>query len=454
MTVRTRFAPSPTGHVHIGNMRAALYNWLYARHTGGRFLLRIEDTDRERSTPEACQTVLDAMDWLGLDYDEAPLYQSQRLDAHRAAAEELIAKRAAYREDKGGTGRGECIVFRMPGGDIGFHDEVKGDLLKRAADLRDFVLVRSDGTPVFHLANVLDDIAMGVTHVIRGDDHVENTFRHIALFRALGAPVPRYAHLPMIVNAQGKPYSKRDGAAYVGDFRERGFLPDALFNHLALVGWSPGDGRELLSREEMIALFDFDRVQSSPAQFDVTKLLWMNGEYMRRRPAAERLDRHVADLRAHGLWKEGDDAAYARRVFEIMEDRIKLFSDSAAQTAYFFTEEFPYDDKAVRKRLMKEGTREGLAALRERWAVLPAFDPPALEEALKTLAAERGVSPGDFIHPARVAVSGSGVGPGLFAMLAVLGRDRVLARIDRALSRFGGATGASSPGTAPPPVAG
>ena len=436
MTIRTRFAPSPTGNVHIGNMRAAIYNWLYARHVGGQFLLRIEDTDRERSTPEACRTVLEAMEWLGLNFDEAPLYQSTRLGAHREAAEQLVARGLAYKEDKGGTGKGECIIFRMPGTDMAFHDEVKGDLRKPAADLKDFVIVRSDGTPVFHLANVLDDIAMGVTHVIRGDDHVENTFRHLALFQALGAPLPKYAHLPMIVNAQGKPYSKRDGDAYVGQFQEKGLLGEALFNFLALLGWSPGDGREVLSREEMVRLFDFDRVQSSPAQFDTTKLLWMNGEHMRRLPAETRLAAQLADLRAHGLWRDGSDPDYARRVFAVMEDRIKLFSDTAAQTVFFFTEEYPFDDKVVRKRLLKEGAREALAALRERFAALGTFDAAALEHALKTMAEERGAGIGDLIHPVRVAVSGSGVGPGLFVMLEVLGRERVLRRIDAALARF------------------
>jgi glutamyl-tRNA synthetase len=430
MTIRTRFAPSPTGHVHIGNMRAAIYNWLFARHTGGQFLLRVEDTDRERSTPEACQTVLDAMAWLGLDPDEPPLYQSHRIEAHRAAAEDLVRRGHAYREDKGGTGRGECIILRMPGRDVAFHDEVKGDLAKKAADLKDFVLVRSDGTPVFHLANVLDDLHMGVTHVIRGDDHVENTFRHIALYQALDAPVPTFAHLPMIVNAQGKPYSKRDGAAYVGEFQARGLLPGALFNYLALLGWSPGDGRECLPRGELVEAFSFAGVQASPAQFDPVKLLWLNGEHMRRLPEAERLDGHRADLAAHGLWPAaGLDDAYLRTVLRVMEDRIKVYSDTAAQTAYFFTDHFPWDDKAVRKRLHKPGVPERLLALRDRWAGLSSFDAAALEAALKALAEERGESPGDYIHAARVAVSGSGAGPGLFAMLETLGRDRVLARL-------------------------
>ena len=298
---RTRFAPSPTGRVHIGNLRVAIFNWLFARRHGGTFLLRVEDTDRERSTEAACQAVLDALAWTGLEPDEPPLYQSGRQAAHLEAAEALLRSGHAYREDKGGTGRGECVVFRMPGEDIAFEDAVKGRLIKRAADLPDFVLVRSDGHPVFHLANVLDDIAMDVTHVIRGDDHVENTFRHVALYRALGAAPPRFAHLPMIVNAQGKPYAKRDGDAYVGEFRERGYLPEALLNYLALLGWSPGDGREVLTRKELVAAFDLAGVQPSPARFDPVKLDWINGEHMRRLPAEERLAGCVADLRAHGL---------------------------------------------------------------------------------------------------------------------------------------------------------
>lgn len=436
-TPRTRFAPSPTGQVHIGNMRVAIFNWLFARRHGGRFLLRIEDTDRERSTEAACETVIRALDWLGLQPDEPPLYQSSRLDAHRAAAERLVERGAAYREDKGGTGRGECIVFRMPGEDIGFTDLVKGDLAKAAADLKDFVIVRSDGHPVFHLANVLDDIEMKITHVIRGDDHVENTFRHIAIYRALGAQPPQFAHLPMIVNAQGKPYSKRDGDAYVGEFRDNGYLPDALLNYLALLGWSPPGDRDVLTRDEMTGLFGFDRVQSSPARFDPVKLDWMNGEHMRRLPEAERLAGYRAALTAAGLTDPGSEE-YARRVFTIMEDRIKRFSDTADQTRYFFTGDFPWDEKAVRKRLLKPGVPERLSALKARFAELEGFTADALEQALKELAEERGEAVGAYIHPTRVAVSGCAAGPGLFVLLETLGRERVLHRIERALDRYGG----------------
>ena len=437
MSVRARFAPSPTGHVHIGNIRVAIYNWLFARREGGRFLLRIEDTDRARSTPEAVQAVLDALDWLGLAPDEEPLYQSTRTGAHVAAAEQLVAAGRAYREDKGATGLGEAVVFRMPGRDMAFTDLVKGDLGKAAKDMADFVIVRSNGTPVFHLANVVDDIHMGITHVIRGDDHVENTFRHLALYEALGAPAPQYAHLPMIVNAQGKPYSKRDGDAYVGDFRDQGYLPEALFNYLALLGWNPGDAREVFGREELAAAFGLDRVQSSAARMDPKKLEWMNGEHMRRLDPAVYRGRVCAELEAAGLLTGETAPGYVESVITCLGDRIKRWADAPAMAGYFLREDFPYDEKAVRKRLLKEGALAGLAALRDRFAGLASFDRVSLERALQAAAGELGVEAGQLIHPARVAVSGTGVGPGLYEMLEVLGRDRVLARIDRAIERFG-----------------
>ncbi len=429
--IRTRFAPSPTGHVHIGNMRAAIYNWLYARHHGGLFLLRMEDTDRERSTPEAVQTVLDAMDWLGLDTDETPVYQSQRREAHLAAAEQLLADGHAYKSDKGGTGRGEAVVFRMPGSDMSFTDGVKGTLTKKAEHLQDFVIVRSDGSPVFHLANVVDDIHMQVTDVIRGDDHVENTFRHLALYQALGAPVPKFAHLPMIVNAQGKPYSKRDGAAFVGDFRANGYLAEALFNYLVLLGWSAGDDREVFTRAELIEAFSLDRVQSSAAQFDWKKFEWMNGEHLRALPR----DVHRAQY-TQAIPAAQADAEYLDAVITVMEERIKRWDDIPAMAGFFFTDDYAYDEAAVQKRLQKEGALDLLAALESAYAALPDFNAETAEQALRQLAEERGVKPADLIHPVRIAVSGIPQGPSLFHMLAVLGRDRVLTRMQRTRETF------------------
>ena len=423
MTIRTRFAPSPTGHVHIGNIRAAIYNWLYARHGGGQFLLRVEDTDRERSTPEAVQAVLNAMEWLGLNVDEEPLYQSTRRDAHLAAAEKLIAAGCAYRSNKGDASKGEAILFKMPGTDMEFTDLIKGRLKKEGKDLPDFVIVRSDGNPVFHLANVVDDIAMGITHVIRGDDHVENTFRHLALFRALGASVPQYAHLPMIVNAQGKPYSKRDGAAFVGEFREQGYLADALFNYLALIGWSPGGDKELMSRDEMVQLFSLERVQSKAGQFDLKKFQWMNAEYLQRAPDAEWQQRFAAAFPA-----AAPDALAP--VIALMKPRIKNWSEIPS-AAYFFSEDYPFDAEARAKRLDAPGAKDLLAVIRDAYAAAPAFDAATLEAVLRQAAEARGLKPADLIHPARVATTGQPGGPSLFHLLEVLGRDRVLARLGR-----------------------
>ncbi len=433
MKVRTRFAPSPTGNVHIGNMRAAIYNWLFARHHGGEFLLRVEDTDRERSTPEAIQTLLDAMAWLKLDVDEEPLYQSTRMEAHLEAAEMLLSKGLAYKEDKGGLGQGECVIFKMPGTDASFDDGIKGTLTKAAENMQDFVIVRSNGTPVFHLANVLDDIEQGITHVIRGDDHIENTYRHIALYQALGADVPNFAHLPMIVNAQGKPYSKRDGDAFVGDFREKGFLGETLFNYLALLGWSPGDDREVMTREEMVEAFTLERCQSSAAQVDLKKLTWMNGEYMLKLPAKE-----FEALAFHALEKAGVEAEpeYARQVFGLIRERVKTVADIVPMVGYFFSDDFEYDEKAVRKKLQKDGVRKILEQVKEIFQSLEVFDEAGTDRVLHDFIAESGLGFGAVMAPMRIALCGVQSGPELFPMLEILGRERVLARIDRTIALF------------------
>ena len=428
MKVRTRFAPSPTGNVHIGNMRAAIYNWLFARHHGGEFLLRVEDTDRERSTPEAIEALLAAMDWLKLDVDGEPLYQSTRMEAHLEAAEMLLSKGLAYKEDKGGLGQGECVIFKMPGTDASFEDGIKGSLSKAAENMQDFVIVRSNGTPVFHLANVLDDIEQGVTHVIRGDDHIENTYRHIALYQALGADVPNFAHLPMIVNAQGKPYSKRDGDAFVGDFQEKGFLGDALFNYLALLGWSPGDDREIMTRDEMVEAFDLARCQSSPAQVDLKKLTWMNGEYMLKLPVETFESIAFQELEKAGIEA---DPEYAKAVFGLIRERVKTVADVVPMVGYFFTEAFEYDPKAVRKKLQKEGVFQTLESVKGIFQGLETFDEASTEKAIHAFLEESGLGFGAVMAPLRIAVSGVQSGPDLFPMLEVLGRDRVLARINR-----------------------
>ena len=402
MNIRTRFAPSPTGNVHIGNMRAAIFNWLYARHTGGQFLLRVEDTDRERSTPEAIETLLQAMDWLGLDVDEDPLYQSTRMGAHLAAAEQLLASGHAYKEDKGGLGQGECIVFKMPEEDMIFEDEIKGTLKKKAADTQDFVIVRSNGTPVFHLANVLDDIEQGITHVIRGDDHIENTYRHIALYKALGADVPKFAHLPMIINAQGKPYSKRDGDAFVGDFKEKGFLGETLFNYLALLGWSPGDDREVLSRDEMTEAFTLERVKKTASRFDLRKLEWLNSQYIKTKPARELVALARPFFEDAGIDLSGVGEDFLAQVVELYRERFKTLRELVERTAFFF-KEVSHDDPDVVKLLRADGAKELLKDTRDALGRLEGFDLSALEDCLRSLCETHDVKFKALAQPMRAA---------------------------------------------------
>ena len=423
--IRVRFAPSPTGNVHIGNIRAAIFNWLYARHTGGKFLLRVEDTDRERSTPEAIRTLLEAMKWLGLDYDEPEMYQSHNTARHLAVAEDLLRRGLAYKDDKGG--KGECVIFRMPKeGKLEYHDLVKGDMHKKAKDVQDFVIVRTDGTPVFHLANVIDDIDQRVTHIIRGDDHVENTFKHIELFKAIGAPIPQYAHLPMIVNNQGKPYSKRDGAAVVGEFREQGYLPEALFNFLLLLGWNPGDDREVLTRQEMIELFSLEKCGSSASRFDIKKLQWMNGEYIRQTPREEFTKEFVSRVQAAGLSVGGVNLD---GIIEQMQVRTKFYRDIPSNCRYFFTDDYPFDPKGVSKRLQGDEVPALLEEVADAFAGLDTFTQVTTHDVVAGKAASKQVNMGVLIHPVRVAVSGLMEGPGLFEMLELIGKDRVIARL-------------------------
>ena len=435
--IRVRFAPSPTGKVHIGNIRAAIYNWLFARHVGGKFLLRVEDTDLERSTPEAIQVLFECMEWLGLDYDEEVFYQTRNVKRHLEVVDQLLKSGHAYKVEK--TSRdgktGVVTMFRMPKeGTIEFDDIVKGHMAKKAEDIQDFAIVRSDGSPIFHIANVVDDIDQRVTHIIRGDDHVENTFKHICIFKALGAPVPKYGHLSMIVNQQGKPYSKRDGAAFVGEYREQGYLPEALFNYLLLLGWNPGDDREVLSREEMIKLFELEKVHVTAAMFDPKKLAWMNGEYVKKIPQ----EKFIAEVKKSlaGLEKlealEGLDEEWWKYLAAQLQPRTKFLKDVGESVRFLFTDEYAVDEKAVEKRLMKEGAKKALdevIALFEQvgegeWAA------PKLEELVKGLSQGQGMGP--WVHPIRVAVSGRGEGIGLFEMLQLLGKAKTMERLAKA----------------------
>ncbi len=430
--VRVRFAPSPTGKVHIGNIRAAIYNWLFARHMGGKFLLRVEDTDLERSTPEAIQVLFDCMKWLGLDYDEEVFYQTKNVKRHLQVVDQLIASGHAYKCER--TSRdgktGTVVMFKMPKeGTIEFDDSVKGRMAKKAEDIQDFAIVRSDGSPIFHIANVVDDIDQRVTHIIRGDDHVENTFKHICIFKALGAPVPKYAHLSMIVNQQGKPYSKRDGAAFVGEYREQGYLPEALFNYLLLLGWNPGDDREVLSRDDMIALFELEKVHVTAAMFDPKKLAWMNGEYIKQIPLAD-----FKALLKEKVTIEGKDEAWWDYLLTQVQPRTKFLTDIASNLVYLVSDDFPFDEKAVTKRLQKDGVKATLLDLVERFSKVEDWQAPVLEDLVKGLSQGQGMGP--WVHPIRVAVSGRGEGIGLFEMLQLLGKEKTLARLCAAAEKY------------------
>ena len=431
--IRVRFAPSPTGKVHIGNIRAAIYNWLFARHTGGKFLLRVEDTDLERSTPEAIQVLFECMEWLGLDYDEEVFYQTKNVKRHLEVVDQLLASGHAYKVEK--TSRdgktGVVTMFKMPKeGTIEFDDIVKGHMAKKAEDIQDFAIVRSDGSPIFHIANVVDDIDQKVTHIIRGDDHVENTFKHICIFRALGAPVPQYGHLSMIVNQQGKPYSKRDGAAFVGEYREQGYLPEALFNYLLLLGWNPGDDREVLTREEMIKLFKLEDVHVTAAMFDPKKLAWMNGEYIKKIPADEFKAKVKAAAAKLGAAADFYDEAGWDYLCAQIQPRTKFLNDLDTSLVCFFKDDFEFDPKAVDKRLKKEGVKDILVDLVARFSAVSEWTAPTLEELVKGLSQGNGMGP--WVHPIRVAVSGRGEGIGLFEMLQLLGKEKTLARLQKA----------------------
>lgn len=454
--IKTRFAPSPTGPIHIGNIRVALYNWLYARHHGGKFLLRIEDTDDDRSTDEAVEQLLNALDSLGLTWDGEPVYQSRRLKAHQEAVRRLWAQGDAYRGTtrtnpltarlgSHPSNRQGTIVFRMPKEDMSFDDEIKGHLVKPYekpynneiwnAEHNDFVIQRSDETPTFHLANVVDDIFMGITHVIRGDDHIESTYRQAALYRALGSKAPKFIHLPMITNDKGRPYSKRDGTAFIGDFLDKGFLPDAMLNYLALLGWSPGNDREIMTRDKMIDAFSGDKIQVSSAQMDPKKLLWMNGQYIQRMPyksfaakALETLEKAGFDPRNH---------PHINWILRSMQTRIKTLEELPKATNYFFTDNFEYDTEALKKRT-KPNTVDLLVKLLVAFDKLTNFNEDQIEAALRSVASDNKSGAGTLIHPVRLAVSGRPNGPSLFGMLSALGKIKTQERLGRLISHIEG----------------
>jgi glutamyl-tRNA synthetase len=462
-----RFAPSPTGYLHVGGARTAIFNWLYARNVGGRFLLRIEDTDKNRSSEEMVREILDGLRWLGVDWDNSTWIQSEHEEQHRAACDRLLQEGKAYwcycasadlaekrriaeeegvdsrydrtclhltpseRAVKDAAGVPKAMRFLIPEGETTFYDIVHESTTFQHGEIEDFVILRSDGTPVYMIAVVVDDHAMEVTHVLRGDDHLPNTPKQILLYQALGFEVPVFGHLPLILGADKKRLSKRHGATSVGEYQARGFLPEALFNFLALLGWSPGDDREVMKPGELVEAFDVTRILKKSSVFDEDKLRWMNGKHIRELPddvVLERLRPYVpAEFRA-----VGDERLL--EVLPLMKERMFFLPDLFEQGSYFFRDPEAYDPTSTAKH-WNSGTSAMLRSLIPELSAL-AWDEFSLETFLRAKAEELGISAGKLIHPLRLALTGGSSSPGMFAMMMTLGRETVLRRIESACERL------------------
>jgi glutamyl-tRNA synthetase len=473
---RVRFAPSPTGYLHVGGARTALFNWLFARAQGGVFVLRIEDTDRDRSSDDMTRAILEGMQWLGLGWDEGPFHQADGAEQHRAAAERLLAEGKAYRdflsadelqalradaEAKGlsyrfhrswsllpddesdrraAAGEPYTIRFRVPDGATEWDDLVHGLTRFRNDDIEDFIILRSDATPIYNLAVVSDDIEMRITHVIRGDDHLSNTPKQILLYRALGAPVPRFAHLPMILGPDGKRLSKRHGATAVGEYQAQGILPQTLLNFLALLGWSPGEDREIMSPEEMIALFSLERINKKSAVFDPEKLEWMNGQYLATIPAEEFLDLAAPLLVDAGLTSAEDlvdRRGWFLALMELLKVRSRRVGDVVPQARVFLEPLTEYDPVAAGKHWKDPATlTERLRAVNAALQEVEPWEPAGVEAALRTTAEAEGVGFGKLVHPLRIALTGGSASPGIDQVIVLLGKDGVERRIAAAVDRL------------------
>jgi glutamyl-tRNA synthetase len=433
--VRVRFAPSPTGYLHVGGARTALFNWLFARHHHGTFLLRIEDTDKSRERQEAVQVIYDGLHWLGLEWDEGakiggeygPYFQSERNEIYERYLNRLQEKGVVYEDER-------AIRFRSPRKAVIVDDIVCGRIEFDRSMEPDMTIRRPDGSWIFHFVNVVDDIEMRISHVIRGEDHLTNTARHIELYQALGATPPGFAHIPLILNRDGSKMSKRDAGASVTTYVEQGYAPEALRNYLCLLGWSPKDNREEIEIEEVIQIFDLAKVNRRNAAFDLDKCYWLNGQYVLHMSLGRFRELSEPFIQKAGLVVS--DEAYLLKVLEIVKEKIKLFKDVPDWIGYFFTEEFPLDPEAVAKTLKKPDAIDRLSQLRRKYAELDDWTPIGLETALKELGVEIGCKVGELVHPARVAVSGRSIGPSLYHMLEVMGKPRVLQRMDRVVQQF------------------
>ena len=437
LPVRTRFAPSPTGLLHVGGARTALFNWIYAKKHGGTFVLRVEDTDHTRNTEEAKQVILDGLHWLGLDWDEGPqkggsygpYYQSERGSIYSEYLSRLEKGGHLY-EDNG------AIRFRSPREKVILEDKICGRIefdLTNPGTHPDITLRRPDGSWIFHFVSVVDDIEMKITHVIRGEDHLSNTPKHIELYKALGATPPRFAHMPLILNRDGSKMSKRDEGAALGTYPEAGYAPEAVRNYLSLLGWSPKENREIISTEEVVAMFELNQINRRNAAFDLDKCFWINGQYLLQMDLARYAELAIPFLEKAGItWPTWDSL---EKVLAIVKPKIKMLKDLPEWVAFFFTETFPYDEAAVAKSLTGTSAADRLKALSESYANLTEWNAATLEATLKETAVKLGNKTGELVHPARVAASGRSVGPGLYEMLEILGKERTLARFERGIQK-------------------
>jgi len=434
---RVRFAPSPTGYLHVGGARTALFNWLFARRHRGTFVLRIEDTDAERSSWEMVAGIVDGLRWLGLDWDEgpdiggphAPYFQSQRLEKYREYAQRLVQTGKAY-QDAG------AVRFKVPPGVTRFEDLVHGAIEFDNEHIEDFVILRSDGHPTYHLSVVVDDIDMAITHVVRGDDHISNTPKQVLLYEAFGKAVPQFAHVPLIMGPDKKRLSKRHGATSVMEYQRLGYLPEAMVNFLALLGWNPGGDREVLSRDDLKTLFTLEGISGGNAIFNADKLDWFNQQHIGRLPAGELLRRMEEPLRAAGLWRDTlltAESAWVVSVLDLLQPRVKKLEQLVDELRPFLVEQPEMDPAAAAKHLSPE-IRPALAQLATILDSLEPYDAATLEQGLRSIAERAGVKAAALIHATRVAVTGRAVSAGLFDVLVLLGRRVTLQRLDRALN--------------------
>jgi len=426
--VRVRFAPSPTGFLHVGSARTALFNWLFARHEGGEFILRIEDTDQARSKQEYLEEILESMRWLGMDWDGEIYFQSKRSDLYRSYAKKLLDMGAAYEKDG-------AIYFKMPQEKLKISDIIHGEIEFDTALIKDQVLIKSDGTPTYNFAVVVDDSDMGMTHIIRGDDHISNMPKQVAIYNALKIQPPKFCHIPLILGVDRSRLSKRHGATSIRDYREEGFLSAGLVNYLCNLGWSIGSDKEIFSVTEAIKEFRLENIIKTAAVFDVQKLAWINGHYIKAIDTGKLLDMIIEILKKENLYKEEFDRKWLFDIVKLFQERIRTTYDFVDLADFFFKDEIEYDPEAVKKLFVPEA-KNILQGAASRFSDLGQFDIHTTETTVRAMAEELGIKPAKIIHPIRLATTGKTAGAGLFETIALLGKEKTIVRIKLAIDKF------------------